>query len=152
MPNIDLPSSVLGERGGSLPFEASMLGPFIEDFGVCLEVLRGVVGRLEAFEGLIDANTARKTVALHREEIRMLTLGVRHEIDTTERRLRTIFTQNVFPRLEAAGAFGDQVRAMDARVRELQRGVSAMARTLGLCDSGWRWRKIPEKVQRKTAN
>lgn len=152
MPNLKLPASVLDVGRSDLPFEVSMLGPFVEDFGVCLDVLRGVVGRLEAFEGLIDANTARQTVALHREEIRMLTLGVRHEIDTTERRLRTMFTENVFPRIESAGAFGDQVRAMDAKVREMQRGVSAMVRTLGLCDSGWKWRKIPEKVQRKTAN
>ncbi|MCU0988014.1 MAG: hypothetical protein MUE63_00100 [Xanthomonadales bacterium] len=141
MPNIRLPASVLEPGGAGLPFDGARLGPFVEDFGVCLEVLRGVVGRLEAFEDLIEANTARQTVALHREEIRMLTLGVRHEVEATERRLRAIFERNVFPRIEGAGAFGDQVRAMDAKVRELQRGVSAMVRTLGLCDSGWKWRK-----------
>ena len=148
MPNLNLPRSVLDVGGGPLPFESAMLGPFVEDFGVCLDVLRGVVGRLDSFEALVDANTARQTVALHREEIRMLTLNVRHEIDTTERRLRTMFTQNVFPRLEDAGGFGDQVRAMDAKVREMQRGVSAMVRTLGLCDSGWKWRKSPENARR----
>lgn len=148
MPNLNLPRSVLDVGGGPLPFESAMLGPFVEDFGVCLDVLRGVVGRLDSFEGLIDANTARQTVALHREEIRMLTLGVRHEIDTTERRLRTMFMENVFPRIEDAGGFGDQVRAMDAKVREMQRGVSAMVRTLGLCDSGWKWRKSPENSRR----
>lgn len=129
MPRLCL--STIVKNGGFHPvFDDRYLSPFFEEFFKCMETMDEIVVRLDHFQAMADAHTARHTVALDRNQIRMLTGNTKCLIRLTEERLRHLVEKR-FVEADRLGGFSAQVDVLDKAACEIVGQITALRNALG---------------------